>query len=299
MELVKARAAMLIGSVEFGGTKVRCAVGTGPGDLREELSVPTGSPETTLNQVVSFFIGQAPVTAIGVGCFGPVDRNPDSDRWGSILDTPKAGWSNIAVADVLSERLRVPIAFDTDVAAALAGEVRWGAARGARSAVYLTVGTGIGGAAMVDGHGIGGRVHPEMGHVPVPIEPDDPLAEGTCPFHDNCLEGRASGPSVAARWQCAGEDLSDEHPAWDLEARYLAHGIQAIGLVVAPDRIVLGGGLGLRDGLIDLIGVHLASRLRGYGGFPSPDTWLVPAGLGQDAGLLGGFAMAMALNQRA
>jgi len=290
---------MIVGAVEFGGTKVRCAVGTGPKDLRGEVSIPTGNPEETLREVVAFFRASEPVTSIGVGCFGPVDRTPGSATWGSIVDTPKPGWSNTPVADVISRELRVPVAFDTDVAAALVGEARWGAARDVGAAVYLTVGTGIGGAAMVDGQGVGGRMHPEMGHIPVPVQPDDPLPRGICPFHDNCLEGRAAGPSLRERWNCAGEDLPDDHPAWDLEARYLAHGMQAIGLIVAPDRIVLGGGLGLRDGLIERIRVHLATGLGGYGGFPSPEAWLVPAGLGHDAGLLGGFAMAMDLNQPA
>jgi len=286
----------LLGAVEFGGTKVRCAVGTGPGDVRGEVSIPTDAPQPTLDAVIDFFSQQRAVSAVGVGCFGPVDRQPASSTWGHILTTPKSGWSNTAIGPTLVDRLGVPVVFDTDVAAALAGECCWGAARDVASAVYLTVGTGIGGAAVVAGHGVGGAAHPEMGHVPVPIEADDTQFSGVCPFHGDCLEGRASGLAVAARWGASGEHLPDDHPAWDLEARYLAHGIRSVGLVLAPDRFVIGGGLGLRPGLVERVRQHLERGLNDYGGLAAPASWLVPAGLGADAGLLGGFALAAAVS---
>jgi fructokinase len=290
---------MLLGAVEIGGTKVRCAIGTGPENRVAECTVPTGSPDETLSAVIAFFAAQPSTAAIGVGCFGPVDLRPASPTWGHIRTTPKSGWSNTSVAPRIAQQLGVPVAFDTDVGAALRGECRWGALQGVHAAVYLTVGTGIGGAAVVAGQPVVGAAHPEMGHVPVSTEPDDPLARGICPFHGDCLEGRAAGPALTARWGVQGEDLPDDHPAWDLEARYLALGIRSVGAVLAPDRVVVGGGLGLRPGLLALVRRHLERGLGGYGGLPYASTWVVPAGLGADAGLLGGFALAATLSRPA
>jgi fructokinase len=271
---------MVLGGVELGGTKVRCAIGTGPGALDADIRIPTSDPDTTLAAVQGFFrLHAVRPAAIGVGCFGPLDLVQ-----GRILETPKPGWSSVDVRGALST-LGVPVVVDTDVGAALAGEYRWGAAQGLDNAVYLTIGTGIGGAFT-----LGAGRHPEMGHVPIPRVADDPLERGVCPFHPDCWEGWASGPAIARRWGDPTR-LDADHPAWELEAKYLAQGLRAVALSFAPERILIGGGVGLRPGLLERACVHLDDCLGGYGGHGPSANWVVRAGLGEDAGLLGALAL--------
>ena len=163
--------APLYGGIEAGGNKFVCAVGSGPDDLREQAAIPTTSPKQTIAQVVEFFQHTADVgqlSAFGIGSFGPVDIHPASPTYGYITSTPKPGWANTDLIGPLTREFGLPVAFDTDVNAAALGERRWGAAVDCESFVYLTVGTGIGGGAMVNGRLLHGLVHPEMGHIRVP-----------------------------------------------------------------------------------------------------------------------------------
>ncbi|MGD9904999.1 MAG: ROK family protein [Vicinamibacterales bacterium] len=290
---------MPYGGVEAGGTKVVCVIGTGPDDIRAETRVPTTTPASTLAQVQRFFRGgqqtHGPLAALGIGCFGPIDLHPASPTCGFITSTPKPGWAHTDVAGVLRRELGLPVAFDTDVNAAAVGEWRWGAAQGLANVLYVTVGTGIGGGALVDGRPLHGLVHPEMGHVRVPHDRDaDPFAGG-CPFHGDCLEGLASGPAMAARWGAAPESLPADHPAWALEARYLALALHGYVCTLSPERIVVGGGVGSAPGLLPRVRRELAALLNGYVQAPALDdldTYVVAPGLGARAGVLGALALA-------
>ena len=295
------RMTKLYGGVETGGTWCVCALGTGPGELVAHERFPTAAPAQTLERIVAFFSSDAhpAPAAIGVGSFGPVDLDPRSPTWGSVTTTPKPGWSNTPVAGVLRERLGVPVAFDTDVNVAALGEWRWGAGRDADSLCYLTVGTGIGGGLLVEGRPLHGLVHPEVGHLRIPHDAErDPFA-GACPFHGDCWEGLAAGPALSARWGEPGDDLPDEHPAWPLEAEYLALGILDIVMVASPHRVVLGGGVMerallrplVRRRLRDLVGGYLPQRLLAE----DIDRYLVAPELGDDAGVLGAIALAQRL----
>jgi fructokinase len=286
--------------VEAGGTKFACAVGTGPRDLRASARIPTTSPRETLARV-SAFLGDAsaahgPIAAIGIACFGPVDPDPASPAFGRITTTPKPGWSDTDVAGALRGCLPVPLGFDTDVNGAALGERRWGAARGLDTFVYLTVGTGIGGGGMARGRLLHGLVHPEMGHVPVPRDPRRDPFPGCCPFHGDCLEGLASGPALEARWGRPAEALHGRADVWDLEAEYLAAGIAAIALVLSPQRVILGGGVGRAPGLLERVRERLAARLGGYVRHSRMrgdlSDFLVPPALGDRAGVLGALALA-------
>jgi ROK family len=167
---------MVYGGIESGGTKWECAIGTGPDDVRAAATVPTTAPEETIGRVVDFFVREGPVDALGIGSFGPIDAHLGSPTWGYVTTTPKPGWSNTDVGQEIRRRLDVPVAFDTDVNAAALGEHRWGAGRGLRSLWYVTVGTGIGGGAIVDGKLLHGLSHPEFGHLRVPHDRDaDPV----------------------------------------------------------------------------------------------------------------------------
>src|SRR5688500_5656056 len=249
-------AARLVGGIEAGGTKVVCAVGTGPDDVRAEARVPTTTPAETLGRVVAFFAEQAaraPLAALGVACFGPIDLDPRSPTFGWITTTPKPGWRDVDVVGPLRAALRVPVAFDTDVNAAALAEQRWGAGQRLGTLVYVTVGTGIGGGAVVDGRPLHGLVHPEMGHVRVPHDRARDPFDGICPAHGDCWEGLATAPAIAARWGRPPETLPDDHPAWALEARYLALGLANLVLTLSPERVVLGGGVMARAALYPLV----------------------------------------------
>jgi fructokinase len=279
----------IFGAIEAGGTKFRCAVGTGPQDA-ELAEFPTTTPAETLEPVFQFFRSRTPLSAVGIASFGPIDPNPDSRTYGYITATPKIAWRNFDFAGAVSHAIQVPVAFDTDVNAAALAESQWGAARGVRSFLYLTVGTGIGGGAFLDGHLLHGRQHPEMGHIRVPHDLVRDPFPGNCPYHDDCLEGLAAGPALERRWNMPASLLPDEHPAWDLEAEYLALGIANFTCTFSIERIVLGGGIAQREQLFPKIRARLAALLNGYLALPD----IVPPGLGTRAGVLGALLLARA-----
>lgn len=285
----------LFGGIEAGGTKFVCAVGTSPDDLRE-TRFPTTTPGETINRTIEFFRTQPPVAVIGIGSFGPIDLHPDSKTWGFITTTPKHGWANIDLAGSIARALDVPVAFDTDVNVAALGEHRWGAAQGLDSFVYLTIGTGIGGGGMMSGKLLHGLIHPEMGHIRLPHNfARDPFP-GSCPFHGDCFEGLASGPAIEKRWGRRGEMLPAKHPAWELEAHYIALALVNYICTLSPQRIILGGGVMEQVHLFPTIRREVRQILNDY--IQSPeileriDEYIVPPGLGKRAGVLGALALA-------
>jgi fructokinase len=281
----------LIG-VEVGGTKVVAGIAEigagGPRLVDREVVVPTVDPPATVAAVVAGLrslreFGNA--AAAGIASFGPLDLGS-----GTILTTPKPGWSGFPIEAALAGELGgIPTGLDTDVDAAVIAETRWGAAANEPVAVYLTVGTGIGGGVAVDGRAVRGLLHPEMGHVRVPRHPEDRFA-GCCSVHGDCLEGMASGPAIEARWHRRGEELPGEHAAWDIEAWYLAQGIAEIVLVVSPSAVVIGGGVGQRSGIHRKVAGRLEDALRGY--VPAPR--VTEPRFGNRAGLTGAFVLAEA-----
>ncbi|RME74331.1 MAG: ROK family protein [Chloroflexi bacterium] len=288
----------LIGGIEAGGTKFVCAVGTGPDDLRAETRFPTTTPEETIGRAIAFFEEQArhqPLAAVGIASFGPVDPDPASPTFGYITSTPKPGWTNTDFAAAVGRALGVPVGFDTDVNGAALGEARWGAGQGLDNFIYLTIGTGIGGGGLVNGQLLHGLVHPEMGHILLPPHPDDPHPEGFCPFHGHCLEGMASGPALEKRWQARGETLPPDHPAWELEAHYLALGLVNFICTLSPQRIIMGGGVMDQPHLFPLVRRKVQTLLNGYIQSPAIlsgiDRYIVPPGLGSRAGVLGAIAL--------
>ncbi|MBE7550738.1 MAG: ROK family protein [Anaerolineales bacterium] len=288
----------LLGGIEAGGTKFVCAVGTGPDDFRAETRFPTTTPEETINQAVAFFKEQAqkePLAAIGIASFGPVDPNPASPTFGYITTTPKPHWAQTDLAGALGRALGVPVGFDTDVNGAALGEYRWGAAQGLDTFIYLTIGTGLGGGGLVNGRLMHGLIHPEMGHVRLPRHPDDPYP-GACPFHGDCLEGMAAGPALQGRWGQRAETLPLDHPAWEIEAHYLAYGLVNFICTMSPQRIILGGGVMEQAHLFPLVRRKTQELLNGYVQSPEIieriDRYIVPPGLGNRAGVLGAIALA-------
>jgi len=290
----------LFGAIEGGGTKFICAVGTSPDDIRREARIPTTTPDETLGEAVSFFkqterdFGK--LSALGVACFGPLDPRLDSPTFGHILPTPKPGWTNADIVGVLRSAFDIPIGFDTDVNGAAMGEWKWGAAQGLDTFIYLTVGTGIGGGAMVNGQLLHGLIHPEMGHIMIPHDKERDPYEGWCPFHKDCFEGLASGPAMEKRWGQKAETLPLDHPAWELEAHYIALALASFVMTFSPQRIILGGGVGGRDDLLPVIRGNVQAVLNGYVQSPAVmkniDEYIVLPALGGRAGMLGAIALA-------
>ena len=289
-----------LAGIEAGGTKFVCAVGSGPEDLRTETRFPTTAPAATLAQAVDF-LKQAeedsgPLDAIGVAAFGPLSPDPAAPDYGHIRATPKPGWSDTDVVGALRRHFAQPIAFDTDVNGAALGEWRWGAAQGLASFAYITIGTGIGAGLFANGEVVHGLTHPEMGHIPLPRDAIADPFEGACPFHGDCFEGLASGPAIEKRWGEPAESLPPEHPAWELEAHYIALALRTLICTFSPQRIVIGGGVMGQPQLMPLIRAKTQVSLNGYVQSPQIleriEEHIVPPALGGRAGVLGALVLA-------
>jgi fructokinase len=283
-----------IAALELGGTKCVAMLASGPDAIHEEVRIPTTRPAETLSALEAVLDGWRGFAAIGIGSFGPVSIDPQAGDYGNITSTPKPGWADTSVARRFASRYDVPVGFHTDVVGAALGEARWGAGQGLDALAYVTVGTGIGAGMIANGRPVDGLTHAELGHVRVPRLPGDDWT-GACPFHGACVEGLASGPAIAARTGIKGEELGEDHPAWNSVVDALANLMGTLVLTGVPRRIVLGGGV--------LVGnPHLLPRLRaatrltlnGYVARPEledMDTFLVPAALGANAGPLGAVVL--------
>ena len=285
----------LYGAIEAGGTKFRCAVVNGRTEILSEVRIPTGTPTNTLDACVKFFdsvqasLGE--LQAFGIASFGPLDLNRRSRTWGRLLVTPKRGWTGTDLVSPLSDRYSKPVYIDTDVNAAALAEAQLGAGRGCISVAYVTVGTGIGGGAVVNGSPLRGVPHPEMGHLRVPRDPRDSFA-GVCPFHGDCIEGLASGPAIAARWGTSLDQLPAGHPGGSILGYYLGQLAAAIVLILSSDCIVFGGGVMRNGALLPHIRYSAGHSLAGYPLSPVEDRIRLPA-LGENSGLIGAALLAL------
>ena len=289
----------LYGGIEAGGTKFVCVVGSGPEHIVERTRIDTTVPEETLGKVIQFFqpyTTTGKITAIGIGCFGPLDLNPDSPTYGFIASTPKPRWSNTDVLGSIQRALKVKAAIDTDVNAAALGEFRWGASQGLDPSIYFTIGTGIGGGYIKDGKPLIGLLSPEIGHIRIPHDLKRDPFPGACPFHGDCFEGLASGPAIEKRFNARGETIHEDDPFWDVEADYIASALANTILTLSPKRIILGGGIMQRAYLFPLVRRKVLESLNGYVESESLlkniDQYIVPPKLGNQSGSLGAIALA-------
>lgn len=271
------------------------AVGDGSGHIADKVSIPTTEPDETLGGIIAYY-KKFDIKALGVGCFGPLDLKKTSPTYGYITSTPKLKWRNFPLVKALSEGLHVPVALDTDVNGAALAESKLGAARGLSSCLYVTVGTGIGGGLVVEGNLVHGLLHPEFGHMLLRPMKEDPSPEGFCPYHGSCLEGLASGPAMEKRWGVPARELAPDHPAWQLEAEYLAQMCVNAIVSFSPEKIILGGGVMQQNHLFPLIRKETLRLLGGYVQHPSilggMDDYIVPPGLQTESGIQGAFLLA-------
>lgn len=295
----------IYGGIEAGGTKFVCAVGSGPDELRAVEQFRTSTPEVDIPRAIDFLRkhgGAEGVTAVGIASFGPVDPDPRSPKYGYVTTTPKPGWAHTDFAGPIGRALGVPVGFDSDVNGAALGEHRWGAGQGLDTVIYITVGTGLGGGGLVNGRLIHGLMHSEMGHLRVPHDwAADPYA-GFCTYHGDCWEGLSAGPAIEGRWGIRGEELPPDHPAWLLEADYLAYGLVAIICVTSPQRIIMGGGVMHQMHLFPMVRARVKELLNGYiqhaAILERIDEYIVPPALGDRAGIAGALALAQQAQER-
>lgn len=280
----------MLGAIEAGGTKFVCAVGEETGKIIEQVQIPTTVPEETMTKVIEFFKGYT-LDAIGVGSFGPIDVNRESLSYGSITSTPKVGWRDYPMVKTLEKEFGLPIGFNTDVNAAALGEVTLGAAKGLDSCLYITIGTGIGAGAFVQGQLLQGLSHPEMGHILVRRHPQD-VYQGKCPYHGDCLEGLAAGPAIEERWSAKGIDLVDRQEVWELQGYYIAQALMQYVLILSPKKIILGGGVMNQKQLFPTIYKYLKEFVADYVHLPELSDYVVSPGLGDYAGITGSLMLA-------
>ena len=283
------------GSLEAGGTKMVCAIGDEQGNILERISIPTLAPENTMPAILDFFKNKN-ISALGIGCFGPVDLDKKSPTYGYITTTPKLAWRNYDIVGVCEKELGVPVGFDTDVNGSALGEATWGCTKDLDNSIYITVGTGIGVGVIIDRKPYHGMLHPEGGHIFLARHPQDPMERGVCPYHELCLEGLASGPSIQARWGKPGVELADRKEVWELEAYYLAQAICSYIMILSPERIIIGGGVAHQEQMMPLIRKEVLRQMGGYiaaKGMQDLDNYIVLPSLNDDQGILGALKLAM------
>lgn len=283
------------GSLEAGGTKMVCAIGDEQGNILERISIPTLEPEKTMPAIIDFFKNKN-ISALGIGCFGPVDLDRKSATYGYITTTPKLPWKNYDIVGVCEKELGVPVGFDTDVNASALGEATWGCTKDLSNSIYITVGTGIGVGVIIDRKPYHGMLHPEGGHIFLARHPQDPMEKGVCPYHELCLEGLASGPAIAARWGKPGAELADRKEVWELEAYYLAQAICSYIMILSPERIIVGGGVSHQEQMMPMIRKEVERQMGGYiqaKGMKDLDHYIVLPSLNDNQGIMGGLKLAM------
>ncbi|TPG21175.1 ROK family protein [Sphingomonas koreensis] len=291
-----------IAGVELGGTKCICTLAHGPGSVLDQQTIPTTDPEQTLDAIAAILDGWAArsgFAAIGIGSFGPVALDRAAPGYGRILKTAKAGWENADVVGRLGAGHGVPIGFDTDVNAAALAEIAWGSGRGLSDFAYVTVGTGVGVGLIVHGAPTRGIGHSELGHIRVPRLPGD-AAPSVCPFHDDCVEGLASGTALMAR--LGGRNVADvapDHPVWEPIVATLALLCHALVCATGPLRIAIGGGVVTpQPHLLPRIEAALLASLNGYMTLPEGRPYIVAPTLAGQAGPLGAIALGLAAANR-
>ena len=283
------------GSLEAGGTKMVCAIGDEQGNILERISIPTLEPEKTMPAIIDFFKNKN-ISALGIGCFGPVDLDRKSATYGYITTTPKLPWKNYDIVGVCEKELGVPVGFDTDVNASALGEATWGCTKDLSNSIYITVGTGIGVGVIIDRKPYHGMLHPEGGHIFLARHPQDPMEKGVCPYHELCLEGLASGPAIAARWGKPGAELADRKEVWELEAYYLAQAICSYIMILSPERIIVGGGVSHQEQMMPMIRKEVERQMGGYiqaKGMKDLDHYIVLPSLNDNQGIMGALKLAV------
>jgi glucokinase len=293
--------------IDIGGTKIAVAAVDHNGCIRARLVLPTeaelgfGRAVERLSQAIAAVVLEAgwppgDFHGIGIGCAGPVDPRR------GLINNPYTlpGWDNCDIVTPLRDRFEVPVSLENDADAALLGEYFAGAGRGFDPAVMLTFWTWIGGAVLIGGQvyrGANGE-HPELGHIHV--APNSPLCY--CGIQ-GCLEALASGTAVTEAGRRAG--LPDPRAVFaaararvpaaqtivDRALHAAATAAWTICHTFLPQRLILGGGL--MEEHFTLFATAMQRRLATATQFTCDAVSIVPALLGNDAGLVGAASLVL------
>lgn len=285
---------MRLGALEAGGTKMVCAVGNENGEILDRISIPTETPEITVPAMIQYF-QEKEVEALGIGCFGPIDLNRSSKTYGHITTTPKLPWAGFDIVGTFKNALNTVVGFDTDVNASALGESVWGVSKGLENSIYITIGTGVGVGVISNGRLLHGMLHPEAGHILLRRHPEDSF-EGSCPYHQTCFEGLASGPAIEKRWGEPAAMLADDRRVWELEAYYIGQALVDYIVTLSPQRIVLGGGVMHQEQLLPMVHEEVRKQLNGYiktRELERMEEYIVLPGLNDNQGIIGCLKLAM------
>lgn len=294
------------GAIELGGTKTSVLIADAHNQQLSKKVFPTLSPDETVNDVVNFFkqttsAEEISLTAVGIGCFGPLDLNPESRTFGYITSTPKSGWLFYDIKGKIESALGVKTFIDTDVNAAALGEHSCKSSQIMQNLVYITIGTGIGAGFIINGQLVHGLVHPEFGHIHIPHDWRIDPFPGICPYHRDCFEGLASGPALAERWRMPSDQIPADHIAWDLEGEYIAFALSNLICTISPEKIILGGGVMHRNYLFNIIRektvVIINQYIRSKYLEESIEDYIVPPQLRGESGLIGALYLAIRAGQ--
>ncbi|MDU4715482.1 MAG: ROK family protein, partial [Anaerococcus sp.] len=283
----------MYGSIEFGGTKIKCASFDEKGKLIDDCWIDTKNPCENLEEIGKFY-KKNPVEALGVGAFGPIDLNENSKTYGYIQNTPKKLWANYDLLGNLKKQVCQKIKIVTDVALSLIGEANKGAGEKLNSSLYLTIGTGIGGAYIQNGKLLNGFSHPEMGHINIKRIKDDDF-KSICTYHEDCLEGLACGPSVQKRLGKNPKEADINEKAFKIAANYIAQAIYTYTLVLRPEIVIIGGGLINKNGFIEIIREEFDKIKGEYVPIKNSKDYIVKPKLENDSALIGGYLLAKSL----
>lgn len=286
---------MLLGSIEAGGTKFVCAVGDETYKEIDSVSFKTTNPEETIKKCIQYFQQFSDLKAISVASFGPIEVRTNNPKYGYITDTPKLGWKDTNFLGVINEYFDIPVYWTTDVNGSAYGEYihAINQKKPIRSLVYYTIGTGIGAGIVNNGELIGYMGHPEVGHTLVKKHPDDQDFSGVCPYHNDCLEGLASGPTFERRTGQKGQDVLMSDSAWDKVAYYVAQAAVQATLFIRPEKIIFGGGV-VSEPFLVKVRAHFKQLFNNYCPVEDLNHYIVaPAIENNGSATVGNFALAL------
>ena len=279
--------------IDVGKTNLRVGIFGSEWRIVDRWSVPTAEvnqAQGALKQRLLELRDRYDIQSTGISIFGPLQVDRSKPEYGAVIESSEPAWSGVNIPARVADVFERDVYFDFDVSAGALAEATIGSGRGKSAFVYLSVGTGIGAVYFRGSHRPG--YAPQIGHMYIPREHDDLEFGGSCRFHGTCLQGLASGKALAQRWGMPAEQLGENHPAWDLEARYIARACTNLIYTFSPEAIVLGSSVGSSPNLVSNVNRHVRSMVNNFLDpelrmLYSEQPIVMASSLGPDSSLLG------------